>query len=49
LADDDDVEDIDAYTEVSVFFVPPAARWSTIAESSRKEEIGTVDSEFGDV
>jgi type I restriction enzyme M protein len=41
-ADNDDVEDKDAYTEVSVFFVPPSARWSVIAEAARKEEIGTV-------
>ncbi len=27
-ADDDDVEDKDAYAEVSVFFVPQSARWS---------------------
>jgi len=40
--DEDDVEDRDAYTEVNVFFVPPSARWSAIAESARKEEIGTV-------
>ncbi len=32
LEDDDDVEDKDAYTEVNVFFVPPTARWSVIAE-----------------
>jgi len=42
LADDDDVEDMDAYAEVNVFFVPPTARWRAIAESARKEEIGTV-------
>jgi len=42
LLADDDAEDRDAYTEVNVFFVPPAARWSAIAESARKEEIGTV-------
>ncbi|MCL1862289.1 MAG: type I restriction-modification system subunit M [Defluviitaleaceae bacterium] len=42
LADDDDAEDRDAYTEVSVFFVPPSARWNVIAEFARKEEIGTV-------
>ncbi|MDN5308484.1 MAG: type restriction enzyme protein, partial [Eubacteriaceae bacterium] len=41
-ADDDDVEDKDAYTEVNVFFVPPTARWSVIAEAAHKEEIGTV-------
>jgi len=42
LADDDDVEDKDAYAEVNVFFVPPSARWNVIAASSRKEEIGIV-------
>ena len=41
-ADDDDVEDKDAYAEVNVFFVPPTARWSVIADSARKEEIGIV-------
>ena len=41
-ADDDDVEDKDAYAEVNVFFVPPSARWKVIAASSRKEEIGIV-------
>ena len=41
-ADDDDVEDKDAYAEVNVFFVPPSARWSVIAEAAHKEEIGTV-------
>jgi len=41
-AEDDDVEDKDAYTEVNVFFVPSSARWSVIAAAARKEEIGTV-------
>lgn len=41
-ADNDDVEDKDAYTEVNVFFVPSSARWSVIAEAAHKEEIGTV-------
>lgn len=41
-ADDDDVEDKDAYTEVNVFFVPQTARWSVIAGAARKEEVGTV-------
>lgn len=40
--EDDDTEDKDAYTEVNVFFVPPDARWNTIAASAHKEEIGTV-------
>jgi type I restriction enzyme M protein len=41
-ADNDDVEDKDAYTEVNVFFVPPSARWGVIAAASLKETIGTV-------
>jgi type I restriction enzyme M protein len=41
-ADDDDVEDQDAYTEVKVFFVPASARWNVIAKAAHKEEIGTV-------
>jgi type I restriction enzyme M protein len=40
--DNDDVEDKDAYTEVNVFFVPPPARWSIIAETAHQEKIGTV-------
>lgn len=42
LADDDDVEDKDAYAELNVFFVPPQARWSAIAAASHKEIIGIV-------
>ncbi len=41
LEEDDDVEDKDAYAEVNIFFVPPSARWSVIAEAAHKEEIGT--------
>jgi type I restriction enzyme M protein len=41
-AEDDDVEDKDAYTEVNVFFVPATARWNVIAKAAHKEEIGTV-------
>ena len=41
-ADNDDVEDKDAYTEKNVFFVPVSARWSVISEAAHKEEIGTV-------
>jgi len=41
-AEDDDVEDKDAYMEKNVFFVPPSARWGIISESAHKEEIGTV-------
>lgn len=41
-AEDDDTEDKDAHMEVNVFFVPPDARWNTIAASAHKEEIGTV-------
>ncbi len=40
--DGDDVEDKDAYTEENIFFVPPTARWSVIAEAAHREEIGTV-------
>ena len=42
LAEDDDVEDRDAYSEANVFFVPPSARWEEIRKFSTKEEIGTV-------
>ncbi|HHX73467.1 MAG TPA: SAM-dependent DNA methyltransferase [Firmicutes bacterium] len=42
LADDDDVEDKDAYLEKNVFYVPPQARWSVIVEAAHREEIGTV-------
>lgn len=42
LADEDDVEDEDAYAEANVFFVPPEARWGVIARAARTEEIGTV-------
>lgn len=41
-ADNDDVEDKDAYTEANVFFVPSSARWRVISEAAHKEEIGTV-------
>jgi len=41
-ADNDDVEDKDAYAEKNVFFVPPSARWEVIAKTARKEEIGAV-------
>ena len=34
-ADNDDVEDKDAYTEKNVFFVPPSARWNVIAEAAQ--------------
>lgn len=43
LADDDDVEDKDAYAEVNVFFVPSSARWSVIAEWAHKT--GEIDGE----
>jgi len=42
LADDDDVEDKDAYMEKNVFFVPAIARWNVIAAASRKEEVGLI-------
>lgn len=35
-------EDIDAYRSEGVFFVPPGARWSVIAEKAHTPEIGTV-------
>jgi type I restriction enzyme M protein len=41
-ADNDDVEDKDAYTEVNVFFVPPLARWNIISEAAHQEKIGMV-------
>ena len=41
-ADNDDVEDKDAYTEKNIFFVPLSARWSVIAAAAHSEEIGTV-------
>ena len=37
LADADDPEDKDAYTEVNVFFVPPEARWNIIADAAHTE------------
>ena len=42
LADDDDVEDRDAYAEVNIFFVPSKARWSVIADAAHTPEIGIV-------
>lgn len=36
LEDNDDVEDKDAYAEASIFYVPPVARWSVIAEWAHK-------------
>lgn len=41
-ADNDDVEDKDAYTERNIFFVPSSARWNVVAEAAHKEEIGSV-------
>lgn len=35
-------EDIDEYTAERIFFVPPSARWSVIAEHAHTPEIGTV-------
>ena len=40
IAEDDDPEDRDAYLEENIFFVPQAARWSTISAFSHKPEIG---------
>jgi type I restriction enzyme M protein len=41
-AENDDVDDKDAYIEVNVFFVPKSARWEVINEAAHKEEIGLV-------
>jgi type I restriction enzyme M protein len=41
-AENDDVEDKDAYAEVNVFFVPSSARWNVISEAAHKEGIGTI-------
>ena len=35
-------DDIDAYMEDNIFFVPPEARWSTIASAAHTPEIGAV-------
>jgi type I restriction enzyme M protein len=35
-------EDRDEYTAKNIFFVPPSARWSVIADAAHTEEIGTV-------
>ncbi len=35
-------DDMDAYTEENIFFVPEEARWSTIAAAAHTPEIGTV-------
>jgi type I restriction enzyme M protein len=35
-------EDIDEYTSEGIFFVPPSARWSVIAENAHTLEIGTI-------
>ncbi|MBO4941210.1 MAG: type I restriction-modification system subunit M [Clostridia bacterium] len=35
-------DDIDAYLEDNIFFVPPEARWSTIASAAHTPEIGAV-------
>ena len=35
-------EDRDEYTAKNIFFVPPTARWSVIADAAHTEEIGTV-------
>lgn len=41
-------EDIDAYKAENVFFVPPSARWSNIAQSATKPEIGKLIDEAMD-
>lgn len=35
-------DDVDAYMEDNIFFVPPEARWSTIASATHTPEIGAV-------
>ena len=35
-------DDIDAYTEENIFFVPEEARWSKIASAAHTPEIGTI-------
>lgn len=35
-------EDIDEYTSEGIFFVPPSARWSVIAENAHTLEVGTI-------
>ena len=35
-------EDIDEYTSEGIFFVPPSARWSVIAQNAHTPEIGTI-------
>jgi type I restriction enzyme M protein len=43
VAEGEDMEeDRDEYTSRNIFFVPPSARWSVIAEAAHKPEIGTV-------
>ena len=44
-AEEDDLEDKDAYIEKNVFYVPPVARWSVIAEWAHKT--GTIKDEKG--
>lgn len=41
-ADDDDIEDRDAYLEKNIFFVPQKARWITILKETKSSEIGQV-------
>ena len=45
LAEDDDVEDKDAYLEVNVFYVPKVARWKVISEWAHKT--GSITDENG--
>ena len=35
-------EDVDEYISQGIFFVPPDARWSAIAQSAHKPEIGQI-------
>lgn len=41
-------EDVDEYTSLNVFFVPPQARWSNIASQAHTPEIGKVIDEAMD-
>jgi type I restriction enzyme M protein len=41
---DGDEEDVDAYTERNIYYVPPSARWKNISEHAHTPEIGkTID------
>lgn len=40
-------DDKDAYIEENIFFVPPEARWETIATAAHTPEIGLVIPNYG--